>query len=94
MFGISLSATVSNQVLRKALADRLPTVGLPEHEAAEIADRVRESLAYLRKLDPNLRRVVVACYTQSLTATFGLQLGLAILAAVAVWFIKEKPLNR
>lgn len=94
VFGIAMSATVANQALRKGLASELPSLGLPEDKALEIADRVRQSLAYLRQLDPDIRAVVADCYAKSTTAAFGLQIGLVAGAAVSAWFIAEKALGR
>lgn len=94
VFGVSISATVANQALRKNLANELPTLGLPEKEALEIAQRVRESLAYLRQLEPSVRAVVADCYAKSTSAAFGLQIGLVAGAALSAWLIKEKALSR
>lgn len=94
VFGVSISATVANQALRKSLASELPALGLPEKQAVEIADRVRQSLAYLRELEPEVRAVVADCYARSTTAAFGLQIGLVAGAAVSAWFIREKALSR
>ena len=76
VFGVSISATVNNQALRKNLAKELPKLGLPPKEAIEIADRVRQSLAYLRQLKPDVRAVVADCYAKSTTAAFVLEIGL------------------
>ena len=94
VFGISMSATVANQALRKNLAQDLPKLGIPEKEAIEIADRVRESLRYLRELDPKVRALVADCYARSTTAAFTLEIGLVAGAAISAWFIKEKALGK
>lgn len=94
VFGVSMSATVANQALRKSLASELPSLGLPEKEALEIAEKVRQSLAYLRQLAPEVRAVVADCYGKSTSAAFGLQIGLVAGAAVSAWFIREKALSR
>ena len=93
VFGISMSATVANQALRNNLANELPRLGLPEKEAAAIADRVRQSLAYLSQLKPDVRAVVVDCYAKSTTAAFAVQVVLLAGAAVSAWWIKEKALS-
>ena len=93
VLGVSMSATVANQALRTSLASELPKVGLSERKALQIADRVRESLAYLRRLEPNVRAVVAECYAHSTTAAFTLQIGLVAGAAVSAWFIREKALG-
>jgi MFS family permease len=94
VFGISMSATVANQALRNNLAKELPKLGLPEKKAADIADGVRQSLAYLRRLEPDVRALVVDCYAKSTTAAFVLQVGLLAGAAISAWWIKEKALSR
>jgi len=94
VFGVSMSATVSNQALRKTLAAELPKMGLSEEKAMEIADKVRQSLAFLRKLDPQIRAIVTDCYARSTSAAFGLQIGLIVGAAISAWFIKEKALSK
>lgn len=94
VFGVAMSATVANSALRRNLASDLPRLGLPESEALEIADRVRESLAYLRELKPAVRSLVADCYARSTTAAFGLQIGLVAGAAASAWLISEKALSR
>lgn len=93
-FGISMSATVANQALRKELATELPKLGLPAKRAVQIADRVRESLAFLRRLEPAVRSVVIDCYAHSTTAAFLIQIALVAGAAISAWFIREKALSK
>ncbi|EMC94812.1 hypothetical protein BAUCODRAFT_562953 [Baudoinia panamericana UAMH 10762] len=94
VFGISMSATVANQTLRKMLASELPSQGLSPKKAAEIADRVRQSLTYVKNLDPQVQAVVIDCYQRSTSAAFALQAGLVIGAVISSWFITEKTLSR
>lgn len=94
VLGVSLSATVANNALRNNLASELPKLGLPEWEALEIADKVRQSLAYLRDLEPDVRAVVEACYARSTSAAFVLQIALTSGAAISAWLIREKSLSR
>lgn len=93
VFGVSISATVANQSLRTSLAAELPKLGLPEFKALEIAEKVRESLAYLKTLDPDVRQVVTDCYERSISACFAVQIGIVAGAAVSAWFIREKALS-
>ncbi|KAI9700919.1 MAG: hypothetical protein M1820_006680 [Bogoriella megaspora] len=88
--GVSLSAAVANQVLRTQLTKKLRN----GQDAAEIAERVRESLSYLDKLSPNVRELVRKCYDRSVQAAFGLQIGLVTGAFVSAWFIREKALSK
>lgn len=94
VFGVAMSATVANATVRKNLTERLPLLGLPEAEALEIAERVRQSLAYLRELKPAVRAVVAECYSGGTSAAFGLQIGLVAGAAMSAWLIKEKALSK
>lgn len=94
VFGISMSATVANQALRNNLAKELPKLGLPKKEAVAIADRVRQSLSYLRQLEPDVRALVADCYAKSTTAAFVLQVVLLSGAAISAWWIKEKALGK
>ncbi|PNS21847.1 hypothetical protein CAC42_445 [Sphaceloma murrayae] len=90
VFGVSMSATVANQTLRRYLEE-----GLRDGEqAGEIARKVRESLAYVRTLEPEVRRVVEECYAKSTRGAFALQICIVAGAAVAAWFITEKALSR
>ncbi|KAK8195929.1 hypothetical protein M8818_007080 [Zalaria obscura] len=89
VFGVSISATVANQELRKHLES-----ALSGSEAKEIAMHVRESLGFLKTLSPEVRALVADCYARSTRATFGLQIGLVCGAAIAAWFIREKALSR
>ncbi|KAF2224596.1 MFS multidrug transporter [Elsinoe ampelina] len=88
VFGVSMSATVANQVLRSELEGTLSG-----EEAREIACRVRESLSYIGTLEPKVRAVVAECYAKSTRGAFALQVGLVAGAAIAAWFIREKRLG-
>ncbi|THZ34582.1 MFS general substrate transporter [Aureobasidium pullulans] len=90
VFGVSISATLANQSLRDNLASALSN----GNAAAEIAERVRESLAYINTLEPGVRALVRECYAQSTRAAFGLEIGLVAGAAVSAWFIREKALSK
>ena len=93
VFGVSISATVANSALRNGLASELPKLGLPEGEALDIAEKVRQSLEYLKELSPEVMKVVTECYGRSTSAAFGLQIGLIAGAAVSCWFIKERAIK-
>ncbi|KAI9688999.1 MAG: hypothetical protein M1822_000736 [Bathelium mastoideum] len=88
--GVSLSATVGNQVLRTQLASALKS----GKDAAEIAERVRESLTYIQELEPAVRAIVRHCYARSVQSALVLQIGLVGCAFVSAWFIREKALSR
>lgn len=88
--GVSLSATVANQALRTRLREELGS----GKDAAKIAEKVRQSLAYIRTLDPEVRAIVRGCYAKSTQAAFGLQIALVTGAALSAWWIREKKLSR
>lgn len=90
VFGVSMSATVANQTLRKYLEEELSN----GEAAREIASKVRESLAFVKTLEPETRAIVEECYAKSTRGAFGLQIGLVAGAAIAAWFIREKALGR
>ncbi|TKX21031.1 MFS transporter-like protein 122 [Elsinoe australis] len=90
VFGVSMSATVANQTLRKYLEEELSN----GEAAREIASKVRESLAFVKTLEPETRAIVEECYAKSTRGAFGLQIGLVAGAAIAAWFIREKALSR
>ena len=57
--GLSLSATVVQQSLRTQLRDRLKS----GKDADKIVKRVRESLEFVKTLDPDLQEIVRHCYS-------------------------------
>jgi len=90
VFGISLSATVFNQALRAQLSRRLGS----GKDAEEIAEKVRQSLEYLKELSPTIRAIVRESYAKSTNVAFGLQVILVFGAALAAWWIREKGLGK
>ncbi|KAF2741567.1 multidrug resistance protein fnx1 [Polyplosphaeria fusca] len=89
VFGISMAATAFNQTLRSSLEAALSG----DADAAEIAARVRESIAYIRELEPGLREMVKECYGRSTRAALVVSLGMTVGSAVFGWFITEKILE-
>lgn len=85
-----MSATVANQYLRTSLRDALDS----GDAATEIAEHVRESLAYLATLEPEVRAIVRECYAKSTRGAFVLEACLVAGAAVSAWFVKEKALGK
>ncbi|KAF2663551.1 vacuolar basic amino acid transporter 2 [Microthyrium microscopicum] len=90
VFGVSISATVVNSILRSSLHDELGSGA----EADKIADEVRRNLASLKDLPEAVQAIVRDCYAKSTSAAFELQVLLVLGAAIAAWWIKEKPLSR
>lgn len=90
VFGVSLSATAFNQVLRALLRERLGS----GKDAEAIAERVCQSLEYLKHLSPQVRGVVRESYAKSARAAFSVPILLVLGAALAAWWIREKKLGR
>ena len=76
--GLSVSATVVQQVLRNELRDPLKS----GNAADEIVRKVRESLDYIKELDPDMQVIVRQCYADATRATF--MLGVVIVACAAI----------
>lgn len=89
--GVSLAATVVQQSLRTHLRESL---GGDDGRADEIVERVRQSLDYIKELDPEVRTIVRACYQRATSNAFTLTAVIVCGAAISAWFIKEKRLSR
>ncbi|OTA91589.1 hypothetical protein M434DRAFT_22346 [Hypoxylon sp. CO27-5] len=88
--GISVSTAVLQQVLRVGLADSL---GDDSDRAREIEEGVRQSLDYIRKLEPSLADLVRSCYAVAVQWAF---LPVAIFGFCALFasaWIREKKLE-
>nr|QWW20882.1 MFS transporter [Cladonia macilenta] len=90
VIGLSLSATVVQQSLRTQLRDRLRS----GKDADQIVKRVRESLEYIKSLDPEIQVTVRHCYGIATRNGFALMLVLVSFAMISSWFIREKRLTR
>jgi hypothetical protein len=90
VFGLALSSTALNQVLRTSLRERLGS----GRDADKIADGVRRNLDLLKKLEPKIRDIVRECYAKSTHVAFSLQVIVVAGAVVSAFWIREKPLNR
>lgn len=87
--GVSLTATVVQQSLRNQLQEKLNS----GKDAATIVKRVRESLDYLKMLDPETREIVRQCYGHATTAGFGSMVGIVAFAAASSCESSLFPLN-
>lgn len=86
--GVSLAATVVQSRLRHQLAMRLGA----SPQTDKIVEGVRQSLTYLDKLTPEVRRLVVKCYEESVGAAFAFSCVVVMGAVIATCFMKEKRL--
>ena len=72
--GLSLSSTVIQQSLRGQLAKRLES----RKDTEDIIRQIRESLDYIKTLEPGMAEVVRKCYMMATRNGFVLMLGLVI----------------
>ena len=77
--GISLTSSVVQQALRHQLQEKLGS----SDDAATIMRKVRESLEYLKTLDPAIQELIRQCYGNAITAGFGSLIAIATLAAIS-----------
>ncbi|EOO04120.1 putative mfs multidrug transporter protein [Phaeoacremonium minimum UCRPA7] len=88
--GISVTSAVLQQVLRTQLAARLGD----GDAALAIEERVRESLDYIKQLEPHIADIVRSCYqTATLTVFASCAIPLT-LAFVLAFFIREKRVGK
>lgn len=88
--GVSVGSAILQQVLRSQLASRLGS----GDEAWEIERHVRESLDYIKELEPATADIVRRCYQVATIHVFGFQVLPQALALVSALFIKEKSLGK
>lgn len=81
--GLSVSATVVQQVLRNQLRENLKN----GNAADDIVRKVRESLEYIKELDPDVQAIVRECYANATRATF--MVGVFIVACAAISSCKQ-----
>lgn len=79
VIGLSLSATVVQQSLRSQLRSRLS----PGEDADRIIREVRQSLEYIKTLEPETRVIVRGCYEIAIRNGFGFILAVVSLAMLS-----------
>lgn len=90
VIGLSLSSTVVQQLLRTRLRSALHD----SKDIDKIVDGVRQSLDYIRTLDPAVARIVRGSYGWATNKGFAFMIGIVILALLSSFFIREKRFNR
>ncbi|KAL2822750.1 major facilitator superfamily domain-containing protein [Aspergillus cavernicola] len=90
VIGLSLSSTVVQQLLR----DRLRFALRDSHDIDRIVDGVRQSLDFIKTLDPAVANTVRGCYGWATNKGFGFMIGVVFLAFVSSLFIRERSLSR
>lgn len=88
--GVSVASAILQQVLRAQLASRLGS----GDEAWEIERHVRESLDYIKELEPATAALVRRCYQVATIHVFGFQAVPLAFAFAAAFFIQEKSLGK
>lgn len=89
MIGVSVASGVVQQTLRSSLKSALQD----NEDIDKIVAGVRQSLDYLRALDPPTRRIVRECYGHAISNGFGLMVGISIFAVLGAAFIREQKLG-
>ncbi|CBF81063.1 hypothetical protein AN5198.2 [Aspergillus nidulans FGSC A4] len=90
VIGLALSSTVVQQVLRNRLRYALRE----SKDIDRIVDGVRESLDFIKTLDPAIARIVRDCYGWATNKGFAFLIGVVFLAFVSSLFIRERSLSR
>jgi hypothetical protein len=88
--GVSLAATIVQQSLRTQLRASLKE----GKDADKIVERVRQSLDYIKELEPRTREIVIRCYQKAENVSFGVLVLLVCGTLVCACFIREKKLSR
>ncbi|PIG84276.1 MFS multidrug transporter [Aspergillus arachidicola] len=90
VIGLSLSSTVVQQILRGRLRSALRD----SKDIDRIVDGVRQSLDYIKTLDPSVAKVVRGCYGWAMNKGFAFMIAVVFFALVSSFFMREKKLNR
>ncbi|KAL4926614.1 putative MFS multidrug transporter [Aspergillus undulatus] len=90
VIGLALSSTVVQQGLRDRLADALRD----SKDIDKIVDGVRQSLDFIKTLDPVVARTVRDCYGWAINKGFAFLIGVVFFAFVSSLFIRERSLSR
>lgn len=88
--GVSIASAILQQVLRSQLAARLGS----GEAAAEIEERVRESLDYIKELPPLTAEIVRRCYQVASMTVLGFSAFPMALAFVSSFFVRERSLGK
>lgn len=87
---MSLSSTVIQQVLRGQLRFALRD----SKDIDRIVEGVRQSLDYIKTLDPAVGRIVRGCYGAATNKGFAFMVAVVFFALVSSFFIRESKLSR
>lgn len=90
VMGLTLSSTVIQQSLRTGLRSALRDV----EDIDKIVDNIRQSLDYIRNLEPHVKQLVRECYGRAISHGFGSMATIAFFALISAFFIREAKLGR
>ncbi|RAH55451.1 MFS general substrate transporter [Aspergillus piperis CBS 112811] len=90
VIGLSLSSTVVQQLLR----ERLHFALRDSKDIDKIVDGVRQSLDFIKTLDPTTGRIVRSCYGWATNKGFAFLVAVVFCALISSFFIREKKLSR
>lgn len=90
MIGLSFSSTVVQQLLRSRLRFALRDSG----DIDSIVKGVRQSLDFIKTLDPAVAKLVRGCYGWAMNKGFAFMISTVFCAFFSSLFIREKKLNR
>ncbi|GLI77298.1 hypothetical protein PoHVEF18_005587 [Penicillium ochrochloron] len=90
VIGLSLSSTVVQQLLRDGLREGLRD----SKNIDQIVNGVRESLDYIKKLDPDIAQIVRGCYGSSVNKGFAFMVVIVFFALFSAFFMREAKLTR
>jgi hypothetical protein len=90
VIGLSLCSTIVQQSLRTSLRSAL------HHgkDVDKIVDGVRQSLDFVKTLDPETRRLVRECYGHATNHGFSFTIVVVFLSLFSAFFIREQKLSR
>ena len=90
VIGLSLCSTIVQQSLRTSLRSALHD----SKDIDKIVDGVRQSLDFVRTLDPEMRQLVRACYSDATNKGFSFMIAVVSLSLFSAFFIREQKLSR
>ncbi|KAI2830432.1 hypothetical protein CBS147320_5670 [Aspergillus niger] len=90
VIGLSLSSTVVQQLLR----ERLHFALRDSKDIDKIVDGVRQSLDFIKTLDPTTGKIVRSCYGWATNRGFAFLVGVVFCALLSSFFIRERKLSR
>lgn len=81
---------MAQQLLRSRLLSSLPD----DQDIDQIVKGVRQSLDYIKTLDPSLAKVVRMSYGWSINKGFAFMVGVSVFGLISSFFVKEKSIRR